>query len=417
VIAVFFACITGDYCKNYYQLSDLKLIRPPSMKKKILYIMHLPPPIHGAAMVGQYILDSSILKRTFESDYVNLSTSSSLADIGKGGINKVRSLLKVMKNVTSALLSEDYDLCYMTLTATGPGFYKDLAVVVLLKAFRKNIIYHFHNKGVAIASEKRFHNTLYRFTFKNTQSILLTKSLYSDIAKFVPERQIYYCANGIPEYKIERHLKIYNEDAEPCKLLFLSNMMQEKGVYILLAACKLLFDRGVNFQCDFVGAWSDVSEIDFKSKVIDLELMDCVFAHGKKYGTEKNTYLSDADVFVFPTYYHNECLPLVLLEAMQHSIPVVSTPEGGITDVVADGKTGFLVTQRNEVMLADKLEILINNPDMRMKMGAAAKQSYEKNYTLLQFEKRIEKIFKTLTPSLRDIKAAKNSHQVKLTLS
>lgn len=387
------------------------------MKKKILYIMHLPPPIHGAAMVGQYILDSSTLQKTFQSDYVNLSTSSSLAEIGKGGLSKIRSLLKVMKNVTSALLSEDYDLCYMTLTATGPGFYKDLAVVALLKAFRKNIIFHFHNKGVAIASKKRFHKALYRFTFNNTQSILLTKSLYNDIEEFVPERKVYYCANGIPELKLESHLKLYTEDSEPCRLLFLSNMMQEKGVYILLDACKLLLDRGVNFQCDFVGAWSDISEDDFRLKVADLGLMGCVFAHGKKYGTEKSAYLNNADVFVFPTYYHNECLPLVLLEAMQHSIPVISTPEGGIPDVVTDGRTGFLVPRRDETTLAEKLEILINDPDMRRKMGAAAKQAYEKNYTLLQFEKRIEKIFKTLTPSLRDIKAAKNSHQVKLTLS
>ena len=68
---------------------------------------------------------------------------------------------------------------------------------------------------------------------------------------------------------------------------------------------------------------------------------------GRKYEKEKEETFAKADIFAFPTYYNNECFPLVLLEAMQHSLPVVSTFEGGIPDIVDEGEAGFLVAQKN----------------------------------------------------------------------
>lgn len=53
----------------------------------------------------------------------------------------------------------------------------------------------------------------------------------------------------------------------------------------------------------------------------------CIY-QGKMFGKEKSGLLQKADVFVFPTYYDNECFPVVLLEAMQHKLPVVTTNEG-----------------------------------------------------------------------------------------
>ena len=56
------------------------------MKPKILFIMHMPPPVHGAAMVGQYIHDSKLINREFDCHYINLTTAKNLQDIGKVGM-------------------------------------------------------------------------------------------------------------------------------------------------------------------------------------------------------------------------------------------------------------------------------------------------------------------------------------------
>ena len=172
----------------------------------------------------------------------------------------------------------------------------------------------------------------------------------------------------------------------PVNLLFLSNMMEEKGVWTLLSACSLLRDRGCSFQCHFVGRWSDISETMFNSRTTNLRLHDHVMAHGPVYGSKRTAYFSRADVFVLPTYYHNECFPLVLIEAMQHGLACVSTYEGAIPEMIDDGRTGFLVERRNPSMLADKLQVLIEKPELCRRMGLNGNLKYKENYTIEQFE-------------------------------
>lgn len=62
--------------------------------KKVLFILHLPPPVHGASMVGKYIHDSETINNTFECHYLNLTLAKDINDIGKGGIRKLKRLLQ-----------------------------------------------------------------------------------------------------------------------------------------------------------------------------------------------------------------------------------------------------------------------------------------------------------------------------------
>ena len=121
---------------------------------------------------------------------------------------------------------------------------------------------------------------------------------------------------------------------------------------------------------------------------------DLVFGHGPKYNSQKFEYFLHSDIFVFPTYYHNETFGLVNLEAMQFRLPVISTCEGGIPDVVDDGISGFLIDPKNSEALANKLEILIKNPKLRSAMGEAGYERYLKKFTLEIFENRLTEILK-----------------------
>lgn len=358
------------------------------MPYKILFILHIPPPVNGAAMVGKLIKDSKVVNTKFDADYINLTTSFSLDKIGKSGFSKYLTVLKIQVTILKAVFSKRYDLFYMSFTAKGAGFYKDLFVVSILKLFQKKIIYHFHNKGVAQNSKSRLSNFLYRIAFHNTQCILLSPHLYHDVARYVKEEDVYYCANGIPESKNDKSIRI--DRNKPCRLLFLSNMMEEKGVFVLLEACKLLKEEGHSFECHFVGAWSDVSEELFMSIVQEYNLVKDVMAYGKKFNDDKTAFLQQANIFILPT--NNDCFPLVLLEAMEYGLPIISTPEGGIADIVVDGENGFLVPQRNAKALADKLSVLIQEPSLRTQMGAAGRKRYEELFTLEKFEHNMVEI-------------------------
>lgn len=365
------------------------------MNKKVLFILHLPPPVHGSSMVGQYIKDSVLVNQEFDGRYINLGTSKTIDEIGKNPLKKVGAYLTIVVSTFKQLFFFKPDVVYLAITAKGIGFYKDVVIAFLAKLFGVSLVLHFHNKGVSENQDRFLDNLLYKILFKNTKVILLSKYLYYDIKKYVKEAAVFYCPNGIPEIKFQA--KTDNHDNEKkIQLLFLSNLIESKGVFVLLEACKQLQIKQLSFHCTFVGGEGNITAQQFDQRVAALGLEETVHYAGRKYDAEKNTAFSKAAIFILPTYYHNECFPLTLLEAMQFALPVVSTFEGGIPDIVEEGVTGFLVPQNNAQALADKLEILINNAELRIQMGAAGRAKYEKEFTLGQFENNIVRILKTI---------------------
>ena len=356
------------------------------MRPSVLFIMHMPPPVHGAAMMGKYIHDSRLVNETFDCHYINLTTARSLQDIGKGGIGKLWRFIRLLFRIVRAVREVKPRLVYITPNACGGAFYKDFVLVETLKGMGCRIVAHYHNKGVARRQDKWLDDKLYRRFFKGLKVILLAEALYPDVKKYVRREDVFICPNGIPETmgkepSAERHNSVPH-------LLFLSNLIVSKGVLVLLDACKILKDKGYSFVCDFVGG--ETAEIDaarFEREVKDRGLNQIAVYKGKKYGDDKEACLESADVLVFPTYY--DCYPLVNLEAMEHKLPVVSTDEGGIVDVVKDGENGLIAEKRDPRSLASCIERLINDPEMRERMGEDGYKKYKEHFTLMAFERKL----------------------------
>lgn len=358
--------------------------------------MHMPPPVHGASMVGKYIHDSQLINDEFDCHYINLTTADTLSDIGKVGYRKIISFTKLLNRIKKEIIRLKPDVVYITPNSARGAFYKDFVVVETVKRMmRKNggksrhVVLHFHNKGVSTRQGRWLDDKLYTRFFKNVDVMLLAESLYGDISKYVECENVVICGNGIPDYSMEdtvAHGKSSDKDLP--HLLFLSNIMRTKGVWELLHALYILKNRGEKFVCDFVGGWKDIHEEDFNERVHEYGLSDCVYAHGAKYGTDKDDFFKRADIFVFPTYYHNECFPLVLLEAMMHGIACVSTNEGGISNIINNGKTGIIVEKNNSEELADIIEKLLNDMDKCRAMGQEGLKRYRQEFTLQRFEER-----------------------------
>lgn len=359
------------------------------MKPKILFIMHMPPPVHGAAMVGQYIHDSKLINGEFDCHYINLTTAKNLQDIGKVGMRKLFDFFKLLKKIRHEVKVVKPQLVYVTPNACGGAFYKDFVVVQMLKRLGCQVVVHYHNKGVATHQDRWFDDALYKRFFKNIKVILLSECLYDDVKKYVNRDDVFVCGNGIPSSAIEGLVSASPEDKIP-HLLFLSNLLISKGVVVLLDSLKLLKEKGCRFVCDFVGG--ETVEMDaamFQAEVAKRGLEGMVVYHGRKYGKDKEAFLNGADIFVFPTFYHNECFPLVLLEAMEHGVACISTTEGGIPGIIDNGKTGFLVPKHDVSVLADKIQLLLNDSVLRCNMGKAGREKFEKEFTLEVFEKRM----------------------------
>ncbi len=355
-------------------------------KRKVLFILHLPPPIHGPAIVGRYKQESKIINDAFDIDYINLQTSRKLGQIGKGGLGKLRIFFSLYWNVLSALFRKRYDYCYLTINAHGPAFYKEMIIVFFLKLFRLKTIYYYHMKGVARFQDKWLPDKLYRFQFWGARTILLSPLIYYDVAKYAPKEEVFYCLEGIPD-NARKSTEAYLEDRaqkETPEFLFLSNLMLAKGVYVLLGACKILHERGVKFRATFIGGPIDISKEEFDEFITTHGLEDAVSYVGPKYGDDKIEYFERVDFFVHPTL--NDVQPLTILEALQYSLPVISTPEGTIPDMIKDDINGYVVPKGKSEPLADKIEFLVKNPGLRTEMSKRARQSFDERFTLQKFE-------------------------------
>lgn len=358
------------------------------MKSKILFIMHMPPPVHGAAMMGKYIHDSELINEKFECHYINPSLSTSVANVGKVSIGKIVFMVKNIINIIRKVKNIKPDLCYYTPTADGWGIYRDLIVLSLLKWQKQKIVLHMHNKGVRNFSNKHhFARWAYRRIFKNTHVILLAKELYPDIQEYVIEKNIYYCPNGMPQTNLDGYER--TSVHTPYTFLFLSNMIETKGVVEVLKACSILKSKGVKYVCNFVGKWSTVSKERFEGLIKELGVESYVNYLGAKYNEDKISELRNADSLVFPTYYPGECFPLVLIEAMEYGLPCISTFEGGIPSLIDDGETGFLVQSKDTEALADKMLWLIEHQEEGLLMGKKGGNRFLENFTLDIFEHRM----------------------------
>lgn len=391
-------------------------------KPKILFVTPLPPPVHGSSMVSKSILESELVNHEFDVDSVNISTSRKMSEIGKFPISKLWRYAMGVMTMLWKLLTQRYDLIYLAITVNGIGFIKDFPYIVLARIFCKRIVIHQHNKGMAPFARKRVFGAMLRYAYKNAKVILLSERLYADISEVVSREQVMVCPNGLQLQEVLDAEDVRRNDSpqpSPVHLLYLSNLIESKGVYALLDACRILKDRGYDFTCSFIGGESkQITQALFAQAVTMRQLEAQITYYGPKYGSDKEVFWQSADVFVFPTFYYNECFPLVVLEAMQHGVPVVTTDEGGIPDMVTDGETGFLVSAQNirfhsvdEMLghnasederarsrafseargteLADRLEQLLTNPELRKKMGHNGYNRYRKHFTNEVFERRM----------------------------
>lgn len=176
----------------------------------------------------------------------------------------------------------------------------------------------------------------------------------------------------------------------------ISNLNESKGILYLLDACRMLAQKGESdFHLHLIGAaTAEISAERVEREICERKLTTYVTYHGKQYGEHKEKLLAEADVFVHPTL--DDCFPLVLLEAMQHALPIIATPVGAIPDIVEDGVNGILVPERDAEGVADDMKRLVDAPELVQQMGQHGEEKYLANYTTERFEEHLLNIIKEI---------------------
>ena len=367
------------------KLGELRVVTAARADRpRLLCLMQLPPPIHGVTVVNQTIANSELLASRFEIEVLPLAFAASLEDLDRPTVRKLGRMLETCARLAHALVTRRPDAVYFTLAPTGAAFYRDCAFVAIMKLAGVPRIYHLHGKGIRARLATPWRRRLYRWAFREAWVIHLAERLAADLEDLVPRARVSIVPNGVAE---RRALDRGERGARP-RLLFLSNMIESKGPLVLLEALGLLSARGVAFEATFAGAGRNDGCLDrFHAEVRRLGLERQVRYVGPAYDEDKHRLLDEHDVFVFPTC--NDAFPLVALEAMQAGLPVVTTHEGALPEIVEDGETGMLVPPRDPAALAGCLAALVADPSMQRRMGARGRERHAQLYTLAAFERNL----------------------------
>ncbi len=149
---------------------------------------------------------------------------------------------------------------------------------------------------------------------------------------------------------------------EPIKILFLSRLLKEKGIYELLDAFKELAVHFSKLELQIVGDGAILHQLkQAHASYPNIHWM------GYQTGNAKAQLLSQADIYVLPSY--SEGLPISLLEAMAFGLPIITTPVGGLRSFFQEEKMGYFVPPFQVQPLIKQLKKLILQPELREKMG------------------------------------------------
>ena len=347
----------------------------------------MPPPIHGTSVVNRSIKESKKINDTFDIDYLPLHFSKKIERLRKFGLLKHFKVFMYSYLIFFKLLLNKYDLVYFTLTPVGNAFYRDILFVSIMKLFCVKRVYHLHGKGVETFSNVGINNYLYKYVFSNAKIILLSERLYQDIRKYAEKEKCFFLANGINVERRNRPIVAYNKDeSRSIKLLYLSTLYEQKGIIDFLAAINVLkWDCGLKVKASVAGEFGPgFTQDEFWSIVKQYRIESEITYFGGVYGSDKQELYETSDIFVFPS--HNECFPLVILEAMGYGLPVIAASDGAIPEIIENGINGFLVEKYNPNEVANKIRDLTSDPMCRVGMSRANIIKFQERYTFESFE-------------------------------
>ena len=165
------------------------------------------------------------------------------------------------------------------------------------------------------------------------------------------------------------------------------NLIKGQFYFIQIAAAA----KAAGLNCHFVMIGDAYKGYEYlypqlESQITTLSLQNTIT--NLYYQPNAASLIQQLDIFVLPSI-KPDSFPVVILEAMAAGKPVIATNQGGAQEQIDDCVTGFLVPINDATIAAQKLGVLVNNPDMRTQMGQAGTKKLQEQFSLATFNKNI----------------------------
>lgn len=353
--------------------------------KEILLIGPLSPPITGNSLANDVVIKNFKNSKSIDIDSINMQFEVFKNNLGKFTLKKtffyIKKYLKIYKIFGKEII-------YITPGQTFFGVIKYAPFIYLAKLLQKQVVLHIH--GNYLKTQYDLLSGIRKYFFEKTlnkagKGIVLSKSLLGNLTPFLPLSNIYVVPNFVEDYLRPLNFKIRKD--EPLKILFLSNLMTEKGVLDLLKALRLLKEKNIEFEAKFAGNIED----KIKSTIIPLFNSKEIKYLGMVIGQQKKELLKWSNVFVLPTFYRMEGVPISILEAMANGNIIVTTKHAGIPDIISE-RNGFFVKPQSYKAIANQLMYIGSNLNKLQKIRLNNIEDSIK-YTEKKFIGKLLKIF------------------------
>lgn len=185
---------------------------------------------------------------------------------------------------------------------------------------------------------------------------------------------------------------------EQVRIVTTGRLVEKKGIEYVVRAIAKLSKTYPNIKYDVIG--DGPLRESLEQLIQELEVSPFVELLGWKQERELIEILDRSHIMVAPSISSrngDQDAPVnVLKEAMAMGLPVVGTQHGGIPELIEDGKSGFLVTERDVDSLADRLEFLVTHPDCWIEMGKAGRAYVETHYNKETLNDRLVEIYQSV---------------------
>lgn len=354
---------------------------------KILLIGPISPPVTGCSVVNDLIVEKLNQEVGFSVKYINRAYPEFNEAIGEFSFKKV--FFYVSQYFQSVKIFKT-DITYIAIGLTFFGVLKDAPFVFISKLLGKKIVIHVHGNYLktqyALLSgvkKKMFSYILSRADLGIVSSELLKPNL----TPFLQEDRIFWMP-----YFVEKTLKDITEqevtNTNGLNILYLSNLMEGKGIFDVFEALNILNDKQVPYKAKIVGG----IDLENEKKIFDYINSNPNIEYSKPIrGKEKIEAYLASNVFILPTYYKMEGQPIALLEAMLTGNIIITTNHAGILDICSN-KNGFIVEKKSPKEIAEKLVIIGKNLEEFKDMMVYNHRYAKKNFKPEDFINRLADI-------------------------
>lgn len=257
------------------------------------------------------------------------------------------------------------------------AYYRDMVLILVAKLMRKKIVVFFRGWDENFEfkiSKSKIQKWLFKKTYGVVDKYIVLGSVFRDklISLGVKNTDSIYQETTVALPTEFDEVKIRNriESASPINLLFLSRLVEGKGIdeaLYIYEELKKISDKRINLMI----AGDGPELVRVQEKVMHASLGDVTFL-GDVRGEDKEKLLSESHILLFPSV--TEGMPNTVLEAMSYGILVSSTPVGGVPDIINDDENGFLFDLDNPGSVVKRINNVIDDRKRFLDMVLKSKE-------------------------------------------